>query len=63
MLPFYYFLTVIQLDIKKKEYVVPNSFISALDKIDMDVKSQSADFLFIVSRLWYTHVIRIHGCN
>ena len=38
--------------------------ISAVDKIDMDVKHQSAYFfLFIFSRLWYTHIIRICGCN
>ena len=43
----------------------PIGFISALDKITvgMDVKNQSADFLSIFSRLWYTHVIRIRGCN
>ena len=44
MIPFYHFLTVLQLDIKKKENVVPKSFISALDKIGMDVKKQSANF-------------------
>ena len=44
MIPFYYFLTVLQLDIKKKENVVRKIFISALDKLDMDVKYQSADF-------------------
>ena len=33
--------------------------ISALDKIGMDIKKQSTIFLFIFSRLWYTHVIRI----
>ena len=42
--PLLLFLTVLQLDIMKKENVVPKSFISALDKIGMDVKNQSADF-------------------
>ena len=60
---YYYYLTVLQLDIKKKENVLPIVFISALGKIGMVVKNQSADFLFIFSRLWYTHVIRIRGCN
>ena len=63
MIPFYYFLTVLQLDILEKENVVPKSFISTLDKKGMDVKDQSVDFLFIFSRLWYTHVIRIRDCN
>ena len=38
------FLTVLQLDIKENENVFPKVFISALDKIGMDVKNQSADF-------------------
>ena len=37
------FLTVLKLDIKKKEILVPNIFISALDKMGMDVKNQSVD--------------------
>ena len=45
MIPFYYFLTVLQLDIKKKENVVPKVFISALDKIGMDVKKTIGRFL------------------
>ena len=40
---FYYFSTVLQLDIKKILWF-PNVFISALHKICMDVKYQSADF-------------------
>ena len=57
------FLTVLQLHIRKRRMWFPKDFISALDKIGMDVKYQSADFLFIFSRLWYTHVIRIRGCD
>ena len=52
MHPFYYFLTVLQLYIKKKgEYIkkkgeyVPIVFISALGKTGMDVKKQSHRFL------------------
>ena len=37
-------LTVLQLDIKKRRMWFPKGFISALDKIGMDVKNQSADF-------------------
>ena len=44
MILVYYFLTVLQLDIKKKENVVPKVFISALDKVGMDIKYHSADF-------------------
>ena len=42
----------------------PVVFISALDKIVMDVKKQSAYFFkFIFSRLWYMHAVRIRGCH
>ena len=44
MILVYYFLTVLQLDIKKKENVVPKVLISALDKIGQDMKYRSADF-------------------
>ena len=44
MIPFYYVLAVLQLDIKKKENGVPKSFISALDKIGMDVKTNRPIF-------------------
>ena len=42
--PVLLFLTVLQLDIKKRRMWFPKVFISALDKIGMDVKNQSADF-------------------
>ena len=42
--PVLLFLTILKLDVKKKENWVPIVFISALDKISMDIENQSADF-------------------
>ena len=38
MLPFYYFLIVLQLGVKKRRMWFPIVSISALDKIGMDIK-------------------------
>ena len=57
MILFYYILTVLQLDIKKKENVVPESFTSALDKLGMDLKKTIGRFLI------YFLQVMVYACN
>ena len=57
MIPFNYFLTVLQLHIKKRENVVPSSFVSALDKIGMDVKKTIGRFFI------YFLQSMVYACN
>ena len=44
--PVLLFLTVLQLDIKKRRMWFPKVLISAVDKISKDVKNQSTDYYF-----------------